>query len=180
MAPRPRCSFALAPHKNRAFLFGGVSDNETKRGEDLSSEFHNDLYVFNFLTRRWYVAALRPPKDYEGAAAAGEPDQQQQQQQKQLPAAAAAGGQRRPPQPAGTAGGRDAAVHAAATAIQACFRGYLVRKAYKAYQLGGVVSELLYRWVGGQHCCTAGWLGSTAVQVGGWAALLYTGPSAHL
>jgi hypothetical protein len=35
----------------RAFLFGGVSDNETKRGEDLSSEFHNDLYTFNFTNR---------------------------------------------------------------------------------------------------------------------------------
>jgi hypothetical protein len=35
----------------RAFLFGGVSDNETKRGEDLSSEFHNDLYTFSFVNR---------------------------------------------------------------------------------------------------------------------------------
>eukprot|EP00882_Tetradesmus_deserticola_P027133 GHRQ01030000.1.p1 GENE.GHRQ01030000.1~~GHRQ01030000.1.p1 ORF type:complete len:390 (+),score=173.56 GHRQ01030000.1:29-1171(+) len=51
MAPGPRCSFAMVPHKARAFLFGGVSDNETKRGEDLSSEFHNDLYTFNFTNR---------------------------------------------------------------------------------------------------------------------------------
>jgi hypothetical protein len=41
----------------RAFLFGGVSDNETKRGEDLSSEFHNDLYTFNFTNRCGDAAA---------------------------------------------------------------------------------------------------------------------------
>ena len=49
MAPGPRASFAWAVHKGtRVFLFGGVSDNEAKGGEDLSSEFHNDLYTFSF------------------------------------------------------------------------------------------------------------------------------------
>lgn len=53
MAPGPRASFAWAVHKGmRAFLFGGVSDNEAKGGEDLSSEFHNDLYTFSF-GNRW-------------------------------------------------------------------------------------------------------------------------------
>ena len=32
MAPGPRSSFAMMTHKNRALLFGGVSDNETKVG----------------------------------------------------------------------------------------------------------------------------------------------------
>lgn len=53
MAPGPRSSFALVPHRSRAFLFGGCSDNEIKRGEDLSSDFHNDLYQFNTVNRRW-------------------------------------------------------------------------------------------------------------------------------
>lgn len=53
MAPGPRASFSLVAHKARAFLFGGVSDNEAKGGEDLSSEFHNDLYTFNMDNRRW-------------------------------------------------------------------------------------------------------------------------------
>jgi hypothetical protein len=53
MAPGPRASFGWAVHKGtRAFLFGGVSDNEAKGGEDLSSEFHNDLYTFGF-GNRW-------------------------------------------------------------------------------------------------------------------------------
>lgn len=52
MAPGPRASFGWAVHKGtRAFLFGGVSDNEAKGGEDLSSEFHNDLYTFSFLNK---------------------------------------------------------------------------------------------------------------------------------
>jgi len=52
MAPGARASFGWAVHKGtRAFLFGGVSDNEAKGGEDLSSEFHNDLYTFSFLNR---------------------------------------------------------------------------------------------------------------------------------
>jgi len=58
-----------------------VSDNETKRGEDLSSDFHNDLYTFNFTSRRWFAAQLRPPKDYKQQQAAASSSWQQQQQQ---------------------------------------------------------------------------------------------------
>ncbi len=46
----------------RAFVFGGVSDNEARGGEDLSSEFHNDLYTFN-IERRWVA---------EGGSGAGQ------------------------------------------------------------------------------------------------------------
>ena len=44
------------------------------------------------------------------------------------------------------AAGRDggSALHRAAIKIQAHFRGYVVRKAYKVYRLGGAVSEVLY------------------------------------
>uniref|UniRef100_A0A383WDZ9 DUF4110 domain-containing protein n=1 Tax=Tetradesmus obliquus TaxID=3088 RepID=A0A383WDZ9_TETOB len=169
MAPGPRCSFAMVPHKARAFLFGGVSDNETKRGEDLSSEFHNDLYTFNFNNRRWFAAQLRPPKDYKqqqdaaaAAAADGQPpaaaaDTGSQQQQQQA-AAASSSSSSKPAVGAGSSGdvsremaalmdaGQDknSAIYRAAVRIQSRFRGYVVRKAYKLYQLGGVVSEILY------------------------------------
>ena len=36
------------------------------------------------------------------------------------------------------------AMSRAATCIQSRYRGYAVRKAYKMYKIGGVVSELLY------------------------------------
>lgn len=62
MAPAARASFSMVAHKGRAFVFGGVSDNEAKGGEDLSSEFHNDLYQFNFEKQRWFAAELRLPK----------------------------------------------------------------------------------------------------------------------
>lgn len=52
MAPGPRASFGWAVHKGaRAFLFGGVSDNEARGGEDLSSEFHNDMYTLSLANR---------------------------------------------------------------------------------------------------------------------------------
>lgn len=41
-------------------------------GEDLSSEFHNDLYQFNFEKRRWFVAEIRPPKKTEKDKQEGE------------------------------------------------------------------------------------------------------------
>lgn len=74
MAPGPRASFSLATHRGRAFLFGGASDNEAKGGEDLSSEFHNDLYQFNFEKRRWFAAEVRPGKGSAKTAAAAEAD----------------------------------------------------------------------------------------------------------
>lgn len=70
MAPGPRASLAMVAYRHQALLFGGVSDNEAKGGEDLSSEFHNDLYWFNFNNHRWFAAQLRPPKSSSTTAAA--------------------------------------------------------------------------------------------------------------
>eukprot|EP00955_Chlamydomonas_euryale_P037670 350848-Chlamydomonas_euryale.AAC.4 len=39
---------------------------------------------------------------------------------------------------------RSSAIYRAVVKIQANFRGYVVRKAYKTYKLGGAISELLY------------------------------------
>jgi len=156
MAPGPRASFSLVAHKNRALLFGGVSDNETKGGEDLSSDFHNDLFQFNFEKRKWFAAELRPPK------------QQQQDGDTVMTDAAGASGGASGTDAGGAAGpgpsssaaapalspalkalmeaGRDknSPIYRAAVRIQSRFRGYVVRKAYTLYKIGGVVSEILY------------------------------------
>jgi hypothetical protein len=75
MAPGPRASFGWAVHKGtRAFLFGGVSDNEAKGGEDLSSEFHNDLYTFSCGNRwAWLESLRRSSRAAAGAVAVAGP-----------------------------------------------------------------------------------------------------------
>lgn len=145
----------------RAFLFGGVSDNETKRGEDLSSEFHNDLYTFNFTNRRWFAAQLRPPKDYKqqqdraadsAAADGGTAPAASNSSSSSTAAASSSSSSSKPAAEVDPelqkllSSGQDknSAIYKAAVRIQSRFRGYVVRKAYKLYQLGGVVSEILY------------------------------------
>ncbi|GFR48646.1 hypothetical protein Agub_g10599 [Astrephomene gubernaculifera] len=158
MAPGARASFSIAVHSHpkagpRAFLFGGVSDNEAKGGEDLSSEFHNDLYTFNFERRRWFAAELRPPADKKGAAekkgSAAAADVSSN------PAAGEAGSSSAVSSAApvispgmaerlAAATDKNSALYRAAVKIQASYRGYVVRKAYQLYRIGGVVSEILY------------------------------------
>ena len=141
MAPGPRASATLISHKNRAFVFGGVSDNELKGGEDMSSDFHNDLYLFVFDKKRWFAAEMRlTPSNQE---AGSEP--------------LAAGTSTTPPSSSSSAlvslelanlmeKGKDqsSAIYKAIVKIQATFRGHIVRKAYTTYRLGGEISELLY------------------------------------
>lgn len=72
MAPGPRSGFCLASHKRRAILFGGVTDNEAKGGETLVSEFHNELYQFNFDNKRWFPVVIKPPKGSKKTTASKE------------------------------------------------------------------------------------------------------------
>ncbi|KXZ49944.1 hypothetical protein GPECTOR_18g102 [Gonium pectorale] len=162
MAPGARASFSLAVHPHpkagpRAFVFGGVSDNEAKGGEDLSSEFHNDLYTFSFERRRWFAAELKPPakgKAGAGGGAAATPDASQPSTSAAAGAAAAEGEAAAsasapvvsPEMAAQLAAASDkaSALYRAAVKIQASYRGYVVRKAYQLYRIGGVVSEILY------------------------------------
>jgi hypothetical protein len=143
MAPGPRASFSMATHRGRAFLFGGVSDNEARAGEDLSSDFHNDLFTFNFEKRRWFATELRPA--VKGAAAAAGAGADAEATEAGTVGGAAAGISRETA--ALVAAGRGdagSAAHRAAVRIQAHFRGFVVRKAYKLYRIGGAVSEILY------------------------------------
>ena len=61
MVPSPRTSFALATHKKRAILFGGVTDQHGK-GDHMFSTLHDELYQFGFDSRRWYPVAIRAAK----------------------------------------------------------------------------------------------------------------------
>ena len=124
IAPGPRagCTMVVQPAKDRAFFFGGVRDHETQGGELMVSEFFNEAFFFNFGRRRWFPVTLRGP----GVAGAGDQG--------------------------GGGGGSVMVVRAsaqtpetqAAVRIQAHYRGFSVRKAYKTFRLGGKVTELLY------------------------------------
>ncbi|DBA67583.1 TPA: hypothetical protein ACH3X2_001852 [Trebouxia sp. C0005] len=199
MAPTPRTSFALVTHKKRAIIFGGVTDQHGK-GDHMFSTLHDELYQFNFDSRRWYPVAVtvsakqlakcsqdqQPASSNasqqrsegqnvvstdQGDAVAGSSGQTEAVQSAQLadgstaqhdnaegdPSVQSAGGITDAAQQSGQsiqpdladklsrAGvDKESALYKAAARIQSRFRGYTVRKAYKAYQLGGKVSELLY------------------------------------
>jgi hypothetical protein len=59
MAPSKRASFAMVLHKNRAIMFGGASDEETKGGEVLDSTFFNELYQLDLDRWRWFPVTMR-------------------------------------------------------------------------------------------------------------------------
>jgi len=140
MGPGPRSGFSMVQHKRRAVLFGGVSDRDAGRDGDLIvSEFYNETYNFTFEARRWFPLDIRPPR----------PDQGQKRGRRAKKGRGDGDEGRGDGDDAGAgddvgAGAGDTAQDRAATRIQAKFRGYVVRKAYLTYRVGGVVSELLY------------------------------------
>ncbi|GAX74960.1 hypothetical protein CEUSTIGMA_g2406.t1 [Chlamydomonas eustigma] len=154
MAPGLRASFSMITHKGRALLFGGVSDNEARGGEDLSSDFHNDLYQFNFEKRRWFAAEMRAPaKKTKSTAPEGTSADVPSEASTDLSSsklenykAGSMSDGLTSQMAALLESGRDknSAIYKAVVKIQSQFRGYVVRKAYRTYKLGGVVSELLY------------------------------------
>jgi len=127
-APPPRAAFGLAPHKRRAILWGGVTD-AAGRGDRLYSAAHGDAFQFSADARKWFPVLLRggaAKATGDGAGAAA-------------PAPAAAEAASTPPPPA------SAALHAAATRIQARYRGHAVRKAVSALRLGTRgATEMIY------------------------------------
>jgi hypothetical protein len=166
MAPGPRASFAMqGPVRGRVFLFGGVADREKRGGEDLSSEFFNDLYGFLVDKRRWFVAEVAVPTAKQQAA--GDTSKADgivaAEQAAHRAAEAAASAQAAdatttpsttdpPPGISPEAAARFAAaakdpnhpLNRAAARIQALYRGHVVRKALRVYRLGGKISEILY------------------------------------
>ncbi|XP_024025027.1 kelch domain-containing protein 4 [Morus notabilis] len=61
MPPGPRAGFSVCVHKRRALLFGGVVDMEVE-GDVMMSLFLDELYGFQFDSRRWYPLELRKEK----------------------------------------------------------------------------------------------------------------------
>ena len=102
--------------------------------DSIYSEFFNDMFSFRMSNRRWFPMVVRAP----GTKGQG------------------IMGQTLVVKRSGTSNKEEAA----AVRIQAHFRGYAVRKAYKTYKVGGKVNELLYspavvKGVGGKvvHPC---------------------------
>jgi|TARA_B110000977_G_scaffold165700_1_gene213091 hypothetical protein len=135
LAPGPRAGAVSATHvaKKRSVLFGGVVDHEVRKGEVIISEFFSDSYSMSLDDGRWFPVTLYADKtDKTGS----------------VPGAASGGKEEAERVAAGESVNanfnvRDA-VTRAAIKIQAHYRGYAVRKAYKLYKVGGQVSELLY------------------------------------
>lgn len=126
MAPTPRTSFGLAVQqpKSKAIIFGGVFDQEGQ-GDKMYSELFNEAYQFNMNSQRWFPVTVKPPKTKS--------KNQESDNETSLDSALSKATQ-----------DKNASAARAATLIQAAFRGYVVRKAYETYRVGGKVSELLY------------------------------------
>lgn len=161
MAPGTRTSFGMVTHKKRAVLFGGVMDREGQ-GDKLYSELFNELYQFSFDGRRWFPMVVRPPRKQQQRTAVMEEDRcaggsalpaTNSSSQQQLEGSSPV--EEKQALPPGVSPEMNAILqtamadqtsvfHKAAVRIQSRYRGYVVRKAYTTYKLGGQMSELLY------------------------------------
>lgn len=130
LAPSARAGASSAMHalKKRLVLFGGVVDHEVKRGDVIVSEFFTDAYNLNMEAKKWFPVTLYG-EDKTKTHKAGSLEEAER---------VAAG------DVVNENFNIRSEAHRAAIKIQAHFRGYQVRKAYKLYKVGGVVSELLY------------------------------------
>jgi hypothetical protein len=141
-SPPPRASFGLAGHLGRAgILWGGITDR-AGRGDRVFSEAHDDLFSLG-PGGRWYPLAVRPPRTGAGRAAAAATVAALGLDKAAAAAAAAAAAVTATA--AATAADPDPRLAAAATRIQAHFRGHAVRKAVRTFRLGNSsITELLY------------------------------------
>ena len=130
-APSARAGASSAVHalKKRLVLFGGVVDHEVKRGDVIVSEFFTDAYNMNLEAKKWFpvtlYATIRRRRTRRGVSKRPSASPRAKSSMKTLIFAARRTGAR-------------------LKIKLARSRGYQVRKAYKLYKVGGVVSELLY------------------------------------
>ena len=135
LAPGPRAGATSATHvsKRRLVFFGGVVDHEVRKGEVIVSEFFSDSYSMRLEDNRWFPVTLYADgKDKVGVAPGTESGGKEEAERVARGESANA-----------DFNVKDATVRAAIR-IQAHYRGYAVRKAFKLYKVGGQVSELLY------------------------------------
>ena len=135
LAPGPRAGATSATHlaKKRAVLFGGVVDHEVRKGEVIISEFFSDAYSMSLDDGRWFPVTLYAEKNDKKGKAPGTETGGKEEAERVA----------RGESVNKNFNVRDGATRAAIK-IQAHYRGYAVRKAYKLYKVGGQVSELLY------------------------------------
>ncbi|KAJ1569443.1 hypothetical protein HK096_003116, partial [Nowakowskiella sp. JEL0078] len=62
ISPSLRSGSTMAGFKNRAVMFGGVTDIE-EDDERLESLCHNDLFIYTLENNKWFPLSLRQPKD---------------------------------------------------------------------------------------------------------------------
>jgi len=136
LAPGPRAGATSSVHlaKKRAVLFGGVVDHEVRKGEVIISEFFSDAYSMSLEDGRWFPVTLYADKSDKKGVVPGSSD---------VGGFAEAERVARGESVNQNFNVRDSATRAAIK-IQAHYRGYQVRKAFKLYKVGGQVSELLY------------------------------------
>ena len=130
LAPSARAGASSALHalKKRMVLFGGVVDHEIKRGDVIVSEFFTDAYNLNLDAKKWFPVTLYGD-DKTKTHQAGSLEEAERVARGEV---------------VNENFNIRSEVVRAAIKIQAHYRGYAVRKAYKLYKVGGVVSELLY------------------------------------
>lgn len=61
MAPTKRASFGMVTHRDRAYLFGGVTDR-AGTGDKIYSEVHDELYQMDLASQRWRPVAMKLKK----------------------------------------------------------------------------------------------------------------------
>jgi len=130
LAPSARAGAVSALHalKKRMVLFGGVVDHEIKRGDVIVSEFFTDAYNLNLEAKKWFPVTLYGD-DKTKTHKAGSVEEAERVARGEV---------------VNENFNIRSELVRAAIKIQSHYRGYVVRKAYKLYKVGGVVSELLY------------------------------------
>ena len=58
MAPTKRASFGMVTHRDRAYLFGGVTDM-AGAGDKMYSELHDELFQLDLASRRGRPVAMK-------------------------------------------------------------------------------------------------------------------------
>ncbi|CAL8469827.1 g9369 [Coccomyxa elongata] len=156
MAPSKRAGFGMVTHRDRALLFGGITDRQGA-GDKTYSELYNELYQLDLASQRWRPVTMKLSKADKASSNAAASSSASEAAQPGQPEASSSGRPQSDAEPTAgvmrpdmaqylAKGGMDkeSAIYKAITRIQSHYRGYAVRKAYKTYKLGGSASELLY------------------------------------
>ncbi|KAK9802848.1 hypothetical protein WJX73_007641 [Symbiochloris irregularis] len=133
--PSPRGGSQVVVHQDTLFVFWGHSVMVDPSDKSELERVHGDVWALDLQSCQWEHVkkagmAPSPPRASFGLMRL-KPGEQKAIAEEDASASAGPDD-------------KASAQHRAAVQIQAMFRGYTVRKAYKTYKLGGKLSELLY------------------------------------